>query len=99
MLPRRDRLVEISNLFRARENVFRTGGTEADRLGKLEAALTANLEQIASILGASPEDVAQAVDEATASPPSGGVPGVAPFGAHPYVVRHGSANHSEGSEG
>lgn len=85
MLPRSDRLVEISNLLRAREDVFHAGDEQASRLGEIEAALTANLEEIASILGASPGDVAQAVGQANTSEPGGGVPGVAPFGAHPLA--------------
>lgn len=97
MLPRGDHLAEVSNLFRAREDIFRAGGAEADRLGELEVSLAANLEEIASLLGATAGAVAHAVGEAGSSEPGGGVPDVAPFGAHPYVARRGSGDLAEES--
>lgn len=97
MLPRRDHLAEVSNLFRTREDIFRAGGAEANRLGELEASLAANLEEIASLLSATAPVVAHAVAEAGSSEAGGGVPGVKPFGAHPYVERRGSGELAEES--
>lgn len=78
LLPRSDRLEEMSNLLRRREDVYRAGGEQAAQLAKVEAELRASLTEMAAQLGAHPPALAQALAEA-----EGGMPGVAAFGRHP----------------
>lgn len=85
MFPRNDRIVEVSNLLRRREDVFSGGGAEADTLASLEAELAGSLEDVAELLHASPEDVGRALIEAR----GGEMLGVAPFGKHRYAGRRG----------